>query len=656
MQPSADAITITTPERINRFLSVHRLLSLSLLLFVIVLGLAACTGTRPRPQQPIPDTLALSAQSLVAQGDYLAAAQLYLSAAKTAPENQRPEMQLRAAELLAEGDHAGQLEQVLAAIHPQRLDWAQKARYRLLNASLALARRQPEIAQDWLAEISAPENLPDFGRQYYQLRAEAYALTGNPLEAARQLVRVDSLPAADPAQQLTNQYGIWEQLSSLSDEELRTSYSAAPPDVLRGWMDLVLVTRTERSRWNEALDRWRQRYPGHPAEQALLPDLLSQAGQFAEIGRIGVLLPFTGRAAEAAGAIRDGLLAAFYANHQEQQPELQFYDTGGDPQRVLPVYQQAVSEGAEFVIGPLLKESIETLSASAALPVPVLALNHSDTVPHESGLPLYQFGLAPEDEAQQVAMRVIADGHQRLIALVPDNAWGKRVYGAFEQELSQLGGQVLDVEYYQSGTADFAAPIRHALNLDGSDQRHRAIQHLLNEKLNFEERRRRDVQAVVVMAFPREARQIKPQLRFHHAGGLPVYSTSHVYLASIDPSIDRDMDGMMFCDVPWTLDADGEWAAQRRQVESLWPGRGRRYQRLFALGFDAYQVVPWLDTLGLPGFSRFPGATGTLSLDDDRQLHRTLEWARFSGGVPEKISAPVNMSTEGQHEQESDRR
>jgi outer membrane PBP1 activator LpoA protein len=116
------------------------------------------------------------------------------------------------------------------------------------------------------------------------------------------------------------------------------------------------------------------------------------------------------------------------------------------------------------------------------------------------------------------------------------------------------------------------------------------------------------------------------------------------------------MDGMMFCDVPWTLDRDGEWAAQRKQVETLWPGRGRRYQRLFALGFDAYQVVPWLDTLGLPGFSRFPGATGTLSLDDNRQLHRTLEWARFSGGVPEKISAPVNMSTEGQHEQEGDRR
>jgi outer membrane PBP1 activator LpoA protein len=157
---------------------------------------------------------------------------------------------------------------------------------------------------------------------------------------------------------------------------------------------------------------------------------------------------------------------------------------------------------------------------------------------------------------------------------------------------------------------------------------------------------------VLLLAFPREARQIKPQLRFHHSGNLPVYSTSHVYAASDDPAIDRDLDGLQFCDIPWALDQEGPWATQRRAVDALWPGRGQRFQRLFALGFDAYQLVPWLDTMDLPGFAQFPGATGILSLDDDKQLHRTLEWARFNRGQPEKIRAPLNASTEGQHEPE----
>jgi len=302
----------------------------------------------------------------------------------------------------------------------------------------------------------------------------------------------------------------------------------------------------------------------------------------------------------------------------------------------------------------LLKESIESLARSGPLTVPVLALNQSDDMNNDTSLSLYQFGLAPEDEARQVAERAVADGHPRLIALVPDTAWGKRVYAAFEQALTRMGGQVLDTEYYDSDSADFTRPIRLALNLDGSGDRHQALQNLLGEKLNFEPRRRQDAQGVFALAFPREARQIKPQLRFHQAGDLPVYSTSHVYQASVDPSIDRDMDGLLFCDIPWVLDTDSEWAAQRRRVETLWPDRGRRDQRLFALGFDAYQVVPWLDTLNLPGFAHFPGATGTLSMDEHRQLHRTLEWARFSGGTPQRVKESPSVSMEGQHEQEGD--
>jgi hypothetical protein len=283
----------------------------------------------------------------------------------------------------------------------------------------------------------------------------------------------------------------------------------------------------------------------------------------------------------------------------------------------------------------------------------VLALNQIDTTVADANLPLYQFGLAPEDEARQAAGRAMADGHQRLAALVPDNAWGIRVYQAFREQFTQLGGEIVAAEQYDSNSSDFARPIRRLLNLDDSNNRYQALQRLLGERLSFEPRRRQDAEGIFVLAFPRQARQIKPQLRFHHAGDLPVYSTSHVYEASDDPAIDRDMDGLMFCDIPWALDRQGPWAARREQTEKLWPDRGRRYQRLFALGYDAYQVVPWLDMLHLPGFAQFPGATGILSLDNDRQLHRTLEWARFSGGVPQKIQESPLTSTEGQHEPES---
>ena len=239
------------------------------------------------------------------------------------------------------------------------------------------------------------------------------------------------------------------------------------------------------------------------------------------------------------------------------------------------------------------------------------------------------------------------------MALIPDNAWGTRVFQAFREQFLQLGGEIVAAQQYDDSSSDFSRPIRRLFNLDDSESRYQALQRMLGERLNFEPRRRQDAQAVFVLAFPRAARQLKPQLRFHHAGDLPVYSTSHVYQASDDPDIDRDMDGLMFCDIPWALDPQGNWATLREKTETLWPDRGRRYQRLFALGFDAYQIAPWLDTMHLPGFAQFPGATGILSLDDDKQLHRVLEWARFSRGAPELIREPALTSTEGHDEPES---
>ena len=408
-----------------------------------------------------------------------------------------------------------------------------------------------------------------------------------------------------------------------------------------------MYKRQDRQQWTVELDSWRARYPGHSAETALLPDILNQVERFGVRAKhIAVLLPLSGRAGESAAAIRDGMMAAYYQDELET-PELRFYDTSTNPPLMAALYQQAVEDGADFVVGPLLKDNIQQLEQSGQLTVAVLALNHTGEEHSDDLLPLYHFGLAPEDEARQVAEKIINDGHRQVIALVPDNGWGQRVLTAFQEQLAALDGEVLETGHYAADSADFKTPIQAALNLDTSKNRHRSLEHLLGQKLEYEPRRRQDAEAVFLLAFAKQARQLKPQLRFHHAGDIPVYATSHVFGTRSTASIDRDMDGLFFCDIPWVLDHEGQWADQREKLRSAWPGRNQQHQRLFALGFDAYQVIPWLDTLSMPGFDSFPGATGILTLDQQKQLHRALEWAQFHEGAPRKIT-----STEGHHEQE----
>ena len=629
---------------------------LQLLLCIAVLALAGCAAPPPRGQPTAGDTLRDAAQQHAAQGDYLAAAQLYLSASETAPETRQPGLRLEAGRFLAAGGLWEQLSSMLEGIDPGRLDAAQQARYRLLQAELALSRHDPAQALDELRAISNPDVLPDYGQHYYELRANAYAMDGNALEAARQLIWLDGV-VRDQQQRLDNQYRIWEQLSSLTSPVLRQLQTTPPPDALSGWIELVLIsraTRGDQQRWSEALYSWRARYPGHAAEAALLPDLFNQVAQVGERARhIGVLLPLSGRAAESAAAIRDGMLAAYYQGDSER-PELRFYDTGQDNRVAWAAYQQALDDGATFVLGPLLKEDVEQLAQSGQLPVPVLALNQIDSA-EPIDLPMYQFGLAPEDEARQVAERLVAEGRDQVIALVPDSTWGARVMTAFEDHFSALGGTLLTTGRYAPDSVDFKGPIQETLNLDDSKNRHRALERLLGQKLQYEVRRRQDVEAFFLLGFPEQARLIQPQLRFYRAADIPVFSTSHVFSADPNAALDRDMDGLIFCDMPWVLDNAGDWSERRERLAALWPERSTRYQRLFALGFDAYEVLPWLHTLTLPGLGYFPGATGILTLDSTKTLHRTLSWAQFRGGVPHQLQDQAQTtSKEGQHEPQGD--
>ena len=81
--------------------------------------------------------------------------------------------------------------------------------------------------------------------------------------------------------------------------------------------------------------------------------------------------------------------------------------------------------------------------------VPVLTLNY---LPEDTLAPpgLYQFALAPEDEAAAAAVRAIGDGHTRAVALVPNNDWGRRLLSSFATELEGMGGTLLDYRSYRN--------------------------------------------------------------------------------------------------------------------------------------------------------------------------------------------------------------
>jgi len=350
---------------------------------------------------------------------------------------------------------------------------------------------------------------------------------------------------------------------------------------------------------------------------------------------VALLLPITGRAAAAAISVRDGFMTAYYQLPANERPRVQIYDTGS--QSVADALTQATGAGADFIVGPLTREEVTAAADFPGLRVPLLALNF---LPPERAPPpqFYQYALSPEDEARLAARRVLEDHHRRGVALVPAGDWGARVLAAFRQELQAGGGDLIGTGQIDGARTDYSAAITEVLRSSDSNARFHRLESILGTKLQFEPRRRNDIEFIFAPAPANLERLLRPQLRFHYAGDIPTYATSDAF--EPDVRANEDLEGLMFPDMPWMLGGDLADAV-RAATREAWPTGGPHRGRLFAFGFDAFRLTQALRHAGVSGTISVAGLTGRLSLDAQRHVRRELGWAQLHGGEVRLLPADL---------------
>ncbi len=575
---------------------------------------------------------------------YAAAAALLQTLAERYPSPLRDRLNLEAAENWLK---ARRLEETLALmqrIQPPADDAAFAFRLRMVRTEIAILRGDIEQALDLMEPSPGEETPPALRQRYHTNMAEIFRLSGNLLESARELNVLDQLQADNEDARIKTQQLLVQTLASMTDTALQL-LQPPPPSNMIGWMELAQVVKLQMAQPAEltgALAAWRERFPEHPALQAYLTGLLEQQG-LSSSDHIAILLPRNGPYANVAAAVRDGFMAAWYQQQSSHRPQLRFYDSS-NLEETLRTYQQAVLQGAQWVVGPLDKDAVNMLMQMESLPQPVLALNQIEDA--SSFLPnLYQFGLAPEDEAEQVAERAWLEGHQRALILTPSGNWGDRIGERFRQRWESLGGQVLESQRYNPSENDFSPPIRQLLSIDESKARILALEQLLGMQLESEVRRRNDADFIFLAARPKQGRQLGPQLKFHHAGNLPIYATSHIYSGIADSEKDRDLGHISFVDTPWLLDDERDSTLSRSRLQELIPGVKGQYARLYAMGIDSYNLLANLEPLREQPGRTFSGKSGTLYLDTYNRLHRLLAWADMQKGSASIIGYAPRMQS-----------
>ena len=137
------------------------------------------------------------------------------------------------------------------------------------------------------------------------------------------------------------------------------------------------------------------------------------------------------------------------------------------------------------------------------------------------------------------------------------------------------------------------------------------------------------------------ARLLVPQLKSAGVGGSWL-AMSRVYGGAPVAAMDRDLDGLEFCDAPWVIGQVSGLPGREELAASLRGVQGQAL-RLFAFGIDAYRLLGYIDWLHAHPYSFINGATGELSIDASRQVRRKLAWARFQDGIPVPVEGALQF-------------
>jgi outer membrane PBP1 activator LpoA protein len=143
------------------------------------------------------------------------------------------------------------------------------------------------------------------------------------------------------------------------------------------------------------------------------------------------------------------------------------------------------------------------------------------------------------------------------------------------------------------------------------------------------------------MASPEQGRQIAPTLDFFYAGDVPIYAMPAIHDGGTEAGRNRDLQGILFTDLPWLLEGDGEL---KSRLDTTWPSASGAVQRLRALGVDSFRLYTRLGQLVNYPDIRMQGVTGTLALQANGAIQRIVPVARFSNGGAELL-APVSTET-----------
>lgn len=475
------------------------------------------------------------------------------------------------------------------------LNDAQKLDRTLIEARLSAAKGANEVAESQLRLIDLNKLSRSQKSRYYETQATIFENRKDVIEAVKSHIKIDE-NLTDVQRRQSNVDKTWALLRSANTGVINN----APDDgnvALGGWLTLIKAYNDnirQPVQLSQALQNWKSAYPNHAAATLFPKELQSLLNfQQTNLAQIGLVLPVSGDGQ----ILGNTILSGFNDAKGNSTIPVQIFDSSTNS--INDIIAQAKQAGVKALVGPLLKQNVESIinNPVSVQGMDVLALN---ATPNARAInQMCYYGLSPEDEAESAATKMWNDGIRNPVVAMPQNDLGQRVGNAFNVRWQQLASTDANIRYY-----NLPADVPYFFQENASNST-----------------------ALYAVANPEELAEIKGYLA-NNAPNLKIYASSRANSASNSAEYITQMNGVQFSDIPFFKEST---SAQYQKVAG---STGGEYQlmRLYAMGADAWLLINHFNELRqVPGY-QLSGLTGVLSAGPNCNVERDMTWFQYQDG------------------------
>lgn len=600
--------------------------------------------------------------------DETKSSQYYLSQVTNSSSNEKIDWQLMAIRSLIIEGNLTQAGQLLNQV-PSQLSQSQQNEKKLLEGELAVKNNKKfDLNTLSLSDLNENQKI-----RYLKVKIRLDGQKHDLNAQIRDYIQLEEYGTTKQRHEVIND--TWNFLNGLDKTQISRITVYSNESVLQGWIDLIYAYRNsinveqseeddaeskkikeqlQLNKIKNAIHEWLIQYSNHPAALYLprniygdkyrLPDEMNHKN-------IALFLPLSGSSKIFGDVIERGYMdeARYYV--QESQQNTQTYDTNSDS--IENLVMQAQQNGAELIVGPLLKQDVVKIIQSS-VNIPILALNkiESSDLRYNNDKQICFFALSPDDEAMDAALHIYHQGKKYPLLILPNNDLGHRVANSFSQQWnsSNPDSQGVYAQYFES-EKELSKQMNSGkgIELEGS---------LVNSNTDINPQQGQPYyDAIYIYASYEELTLLKSMLEMKsHKVQLNgegkaminpkngkqitkkkvipiIYTSSRSNISNATQDFRLDMDNVQFSDIPLITKHDPK-------IDDLPDYIKNDYSliRLYAMGMDAWQLANRFDQLKINQMDIINGSTGQLSVGKQCEITRSLSWIKYQNGEEAEIN------------------